>query len=96
MGYHMFCDGAWQLPKFLHEQGLTNSAMVQLKADSLGCEIIKDLRNRSALCCHEEYHFQGQPFVLHQRSSRKHTFRGQKFSSDFYDAIEKYVPQLKP
>lgn len=94
-GYRMFCDGAWQLPMFLHQHKLTNHAMVQLKADSLGCEVIKDLRDQSALNCHEEYHLDGRPFVMHQRSSRKHPFRGQKFSSDFYDAIEAYIPELK-
>lgn len=96
MGYHMFCDGAWKLPQFLHQHGLTNSAMVQLKADSLGCEVIHNLKDQNALNCHEEYHCHGKPFVMHQRSSRKHPFRAQKFSNDFYTAIETYMPELKP
>lgn len=96
VGYRMFCDGAWQLPMFFHQHNLTSVAMVQLKADSLGCEIIKDLRDQSALNCHEEYHLDGVPFVMHQRSSRKHQFRGQNFSNDFYTAIENHIPALKP
>jgi len=95
VGYRMFCDGAWRFPSFVDSRGLTCSTMVQLKADSPGCRVIKNLRDRSALNCHEEYHFRGQPFVVHQRSSRKHPFRGQEFSSDFYDAIEAYVPSFK-
>lgn len=96
MGYEVFCDGGWKLPTFLRDNGLTSLSMVHLKADTLGCSVIKNLRDQSAINCYEEYHFKGEPFVMHQRSSRKHPFRAQRFSSNFYDAIEDYVPLLRP
>jgi len=88
VGYKVMCDVGWQLPEYLHNNGLTYEGLRQIKPSSEECVVLSGLSDY-----HEEYHVDGKPFLVHQRGSSKHAFR-QGISKEFYDAVDRYLRQI--
>lgn len=85
IGHSVFRDVAWQIPEFLDTHGIKYMGMKQLKPTK-DAIVLKGLSDY-----HEEYHFNGEPFVVHQRGSLRHAFRQAKVSKQFYDAVDAYM-----
>jgi hypothetical protein len=81
-GYSVFGEVGWQLPQYVYDHALTYDGWRQLKP-SKDAVILKGLSDY-----HEEYHVDGEPFVVHHRGSMRHAYRGDKISRQFYSAVD--------
>jgi len=95
---HGLCDGTkllkdvgWAIPGFIHGHNLQYVTMLHTKPTKPDAIVLKNLE----WDYHEEYHLFGVPFVVHQRGSSKFTFRQPQKSAPFYDAIDKYVEEIR-
>lgn len=79
-------DVGWQIPGFIHERGMRHLALEMVKPDSGRAG---PLAGTSPY--HDEFHWDGRPFVAHQRGSMKHRFRIDPLSRDFYDACDAFL-----
>lgn len=85
IGYTLLRDTGWKLPMFLHENKIPYLGFDHVAPGDPHSLALKGCENYN-----EEYQVDGEPFVGHQRGSRKHTFRQSPLSSTFYNACEKY------
>lgn len=88
VGYQVLCDVAWQIPEYLHTNKISYQAWRQLKP-SKDASVLKGLTDY-----HEEYHLSEPdscPFVVHQRGSMRHQYRGDRVSQGFYNAVDAYL-----
>lgn len=88
VGYEVLCDVAWQIPDYLHANKIPYQAWKQLKPTK-DASVLKGLSDY-----HEEYNVPDPdncPFVVHQRGSMRHAFRGDRISQGFYAAVETYL-----
>ncbi len=83
IGYNVFGEAAWQIPQYLHDNGLNYEGWRQLKPTK-DAVVLKGLSDY-----HEEYHVDNNvPFVVHHRGSMRHVYRGDKISKQFYAAVD--------
>lgn len=89
-GYHVLRDVGWQIPGYLHNNGVTYVGWRHLKG-SKDALVLKGLSDY-----HEEFHVDpGIPFVVHHRGSLRHAYRGSDLSNKFYGAVDAYLVQEK-
>jgi hypothetical protein len=90
VGYEVLRDVAWQIPEYLYYNGISYEAWKQLKPTK-DATVLKGLSDY-----HEEYHVLGNvPFVVHQRGSMRHAYRGDRISQNFYAAVDAYLAKEK-
>lgn len=93
LGFEVLRDVAWQIPEYLHNNGITYEAWTQLKPSGRAI-VLKGLSDY-----HEEYHLNGSdaslPFVVHQRGSMRHAYRTDRISKSFYGAIDTWLEAEK-
>lgn len=85
IGYRLFGEAAWQVPGFLHDNGISFDAWPQLKPTKTAV-VLQGLTDY-----HEEYHVEGVPFVVHHRGSMRHAYRGSRISKAFYEKVDRYL-----
>lgn len=78
-------DTGWQIPEFLDRHAIPHFAFDLVKPNSATAG---PLAGTSPY--HDEFHWNGAPFLAHQRGSMKHRFRIDPLSRDFYDACDAY------
>jgi hypothetical protein len=85
VGYDLLRDTGWKLPIFLHENKIPFLGFDHVAPGDAHSIALKSCENYN-----EEYQVEGEPFLGHQRGSRKHKFRQTALSSKFYSACEAY------
>lgn len=86
VGYNVLKDVAWQLPEYLASREISFDGWKQHKP-SKSALVLKGLVDY-----HEEYHVEGDvPFVVHHRGSMRHTYRGDRVSTNFYTTVDAYI-----
>lgn len=85
VGFSVLKDVGWQIPSFIHRYGIRHLALDLVKPES---PLAKPLAGVAPY--HDEFHWDGIPFLGHQRGSMKHRFRIDPLSCDFYDACDSY------
>ena len=85
-GYFLVKDTGWQIPKFLETKNYPYKILEIIKPSDESSVVLKKLNDY-----HDEFHFSGEPFLVHQRGSMKHKFRVDKLSSGFYEATDLYL-----
>lgn len=88
IGYSLFRDTGWQIPKYLDDNAIPFKSLNHEKPT------VNAIAVRSNNDYNEEYQLNGVPFVGHQRGSRKRSFRSAPESKGFYDACETYINKL--
>jgi hypothetical protein len=86
VGFELARDVGWKLPQYLRDRGIPSAVFDQVKPSSAAAKAVK-----SGNDYHEEYHWQGEPFLAHQRGSHQHRFRVGDLSGSFYEACERYL-----
>ena len=86
VGFSVLKDVGWQIPGFIHHHGIPYLA---LNLVSPASPLAKPLAGTAPY--HDEFHWDGIPFLAHQRGSMKHRFRIDPLSRDFYDACDTYL-----
>ena len=90
VSYNVFCDVAWQIPRYLYDNSIPYKAWKQLKSTGTAT-VLKNVNDY-----HEEYHAEENvPFVIHQRGSLHHAYRSDKVSTGFYTAADVYLASEK-
>ncbi len=85
LGYTVFGDVGWQLPRYLHDHKLRYEGWRQLKPTK-DAVVLRGLSDY-----HEEFHVNDIPFVTHHRGSMTHAYRSNRLSNSFYAAVDKHL-----
>lgn len=86
LGYELFKDTGWQIPSYLEDHQLNFRILDLVKPTSNNAKVLHGLNSY-----HDEFHFNNEPFLIHQRGSMTHKFRIGKLSRNFYLAGDKYL-----
>lgn len=86
VGFVVVKDTGWQIPSFLHQHSIPYFALAIVKPTAPESRAL-----RGADPYHDEFHWDGEPYLAHQRGSMKHRFRIDPLSVDFYDACDEYL-----
>jgi hypothetical protein len=86
IGYKLVRDTGWQIPEFIDENDLKYGVLEHIKPNSDQAVVLKGLSDY-----HDEFHDNGNPFLVHQRGSMRHIFWRDDHSRYFYEAIAKYL-----
>ena len=86
VGYELVRDVGWKLPQYLQDNGISCRAFKQVKPTSEAVKAVKSGNDYN-----EEYQWDGEPILAHQRGSHRHAFRTSEVSSAFYQACEAYL-----
>jgi hypothetical protein len=90
VGYSVLRDVGWQIPGYLHDNGISYVGWKHLKG-SKDATVLKGLSDY-----HEEFHVEdGVPFVVHHRGSLRHAYRGSDLSNKFYNSVDNYLAEEK-
>jgi hypothetical protein len=86
VGYVVVKDTGWQIPSYLEENAIPYFAL----------DIVKPTDPAAKALCgtspyHDEFQWDGVPYLAHQRGSMTHRFRIDPLSVDFYDACDAYL-----
>jgi len=84
VGYSLLKDSGWQIPSYLKENNIPYKALVQEKPTD-NAKVLRTGDNS-----HEEYQFEGEPFIAHQRGSLSRGYRSHELSIKFYDTLDAY------
>ena len=85
-GYILTKDVGWQVPEFLYRNKIPYITIMPIKPSSKEAIVLAGAHDY-----HDEFHWEGKPFLVHQRGSMKHRFRIDPMSKTFYAACEKYL-----
>lgn len=85
VGYSVFGEVGWQIPKYVSDHHLNYDGWKQLKPTK-DAAILKGLSDY-----HEEFHAGDIPFIAHHRGSMRHAYRGDRISRQFYAAVDSYL-----
>ena len=86
VGHKVLKDTGWQVPSYLKDNNIPYIAMDIVKPTSPKAIALKGCNPY-----HDEFHWNGKPFLAHQRGSMKHRFRIDPLSQDFYNACDKFL-----
>lgn len=84
VGYQLLRDTGWGFATIFSSEEIKYTCMKIIRGNEK-----KVLRNNNDY--NEEYHLDGQPFVCHQRGSRKNKFRQTEISRNFYELCDQYI-----
>lgn len=90
VGESLLRDIGWKMPQFLKDYNATCCILAHTNPESGKSKVLKVGNSYN-----EEFQLNSQPFIVHQRGSRKHAFKSQPLSAPFYDAAEAYIQGLK-
>lgn len=86
IGFVVVKDTGWQIPSFLHEHKMPYFALDIVKPTAPEAKALAGVNPY-----HDEFQWNGEPYLAHQRGSMKHRFRIDPLSVDFYDACDRYL-----
>jgi hypothetical protein len=86
VGYSVLRDVGWQIPQYIRDNRISYEGLEHLKPSGSRVKIIRGLSDY-----HEEFHVGSVPFVIHQRGSLRHSYRGDQVSVTFYNAAETWI-----
>jgi hypothetical protein len=86
IGFVVVKDTGWQIPSFLHEHKIPYFALDIVKPTDMEAKALAGVNPY-----HDEFQWNGVPYLAHQRGSMKHRFRIDPLSIDFYDACDRYL-----
>lgn len=86
IGYSLVKDTGWQIPRYLDDNKLSYKVLDIVSPKSDNAIVLKGISEY-----HDEFHYNGEPFLVHQRGSMTHKFRVDPLSKDFYNAVEKFL-----
>ena len=86
VGFFVVKDTGWQIPSYLHDHNIPYLALDIVKPTSEQAKALK-----GANPYHDEFQWDGLPFLAHQRGSMTHRFRIDPLSIDFYEACDRYL-----
>lgn len=86
IGYSLVKDTGWQIPKYLEDNKIPYKVLDIISPKSSNAIVLKDISEY-----HDEFHFNDEPFLVHQRGSMTHKFRVDPLSKHFYNAIEEFL-----
>lgn len=86
VGFQVLKDTGWQIPAYLKDNNIPYLSLDIVKPTSAEAIALKGCNPY-----HDEFHWDGKPFLAHQRGSMKHRFRIDPLSQDFYDACDRYL-----
>jgi len=86
IGYFVVKDTGWQIPSYLQDRQIPYFALEIVKPTSTQSIALKGTNPY-----HDEFQWEGVPFLAHQRGSMTHRFRIDPLSVDFYDACDRYL-----
>ncbi len=86
IGHVVVKDTGWQIPSYLHENEIPYFALDIVKPTDVDCCALNGTSPY-----HDEFQWDGVPFLAHQRGSMTHRFRIDPLSVDFYDACDHYL-----
>lgn len=86
VGFSVFGEAGWQVPQFVHDNGIKYEGWRQLKPTK-DAVVLKGLTDYS-----EEYHAPGGvPFIAHQRGGRQFAYRRADISNNFFAVIDRHL-----
>jgi hypothetical protein len=85
VGYFLVKDAAWRTPEYYQKHHLKLHVLKPHKPSKTAV-VLKGLSDY-----HDEFHYDGKPFLIHQRGSMNHRFRIDPLSKGFYDAADRYL-----
>jgi hypothetical protein len=86
IGYFLARDTGWQIPQFIHDKDIKHDVLEIVKPSSIKCRVLKETSDY-----HDEFHYIGEPFLVHQRGSMRHLYRISSLSRDFYQATDRFL-----
>jgi len=86
IGYFVVKDTGWQIPSYLQDRKIPYFALEIVKPTSPQAKALKGTNPY-----HDEFQWDGVPYLAHQRGSMRHRFRIDPLSVDFYDACDRYL-----
>ncbi len=86
IGYTVVKDTGWQIPSYLAKHDIPYLALDIVKPTDSAA---KALRGTNPY--HDEFQWDGETFLAHQRGSMTHRFRIDPLSVDFYSACDGYL-----
>ena len=86
IGYSLVKDTGWQIPKFLNDNKFPYEVLDIVSPKSSNAVVLKGISEY-----HDEFHFKGKPFLVHQRGSMTHKFRVDPLSKHFYNSVEEFL-----
>lgn len=87
IGFSVFGEAGWQVPRFVHDNGIKYEGFQQLKPTK-DATVLQGLTDYS-----EEYHVDGVPFVVHQRGGRQFAYRTSELSANFFKVVDGYLAE---
>lgn len=89
VGYKVLCDVGWKLAPFLARRRINSATLTWVTPLAEDARVLAGTDNY-----HQEYHFEGAPFLVHQRGSHKYRFKKDPMSARFYEATEDYLASI--
>lgn len=86
IGYSLVKDTGWQIPEYLEENNFPYEVLDIVSPKSPNAIVLKGISEY-----HDEFHYKGKPFLVHQRGSMTHKYRVDPLSKHFYKAVEQYL-----
>lgn len=86
VGCSLLRDIGWKMPQFLKDHHAKACMLDNFYPESGQCKVLKVANHYN-----EEFQLNGEPFIAHQRGSRKHKFKSEPLSAPFYKAVEDYL-----
>jgi hypothetical protein len=86
IGYSLVKDTGWQIPEYLNDNKFPYEVLDIVSPKSSNALVLKGISEY-----HDEFHYRGKPFLVHQRGSMTHKFRVDPLSKHFYNSVEEYL-----
>lgn len=86
IGFFVVKDTGWQIPSYLNDRKIPYFALSIVKPTSTEAKALKGTNPY-----HDEFHWNGAPYLAHQRGSMTHRFRIDPLSVDFYNACDSFL-----
>lgn len=85
-GYYLVKDTGWQIPKYLNDNQFPYKVLDIVSPKSSDAIVLKGISEY-----HDEFHYKGKPFLVHQRGSMRHKFRVDPLSKHFYNSVDQFL-----
>lgn len=89
VGWKVLCDVGWKLAPYLSRHSIKSATLTWVTPLSSEARVLGGTDNY-----HQEYHFGGEPFLVHQRGSHKYRFKSDELSRRFYRVAEQYLEKI--
>ncbi|MFZ4808755.1 MAG: hypothetical protein ACOYLQ_15985 [Hyphomicrobiaceae bacterium] len=88
IGFSLLKDVGWQIPGYLEDNQIPFLSLELVKPGSPDARALIGVSDY-----HDEFHWDGVPYLAHQRGSMSHAFRVDPLSRSFYESCDRYLGQ---